>query len=205
MSYATVADLREYLPQAKAGADTDTILQGILDSVSALIDAEIGHSWNTAATDTQTVYGDGTAYLKLPTYVAGTVTTVTTLASYTVPTYVEEDGYLVAVDSDGRKRYLYRGSFYADYDYETFSSTYTWRRGVPYTVTADFGYADPPQLVMEVCRQVAAHIYRQRDAGFATVIGVEGAGAVEVAQAYSPLVRQMLSLLNDSPASVGVR
>lgn len=80
------------------------------------------------------VYGDGTEFLTLPAYDAGSITSVTTLRGYAVPNYIEQDGMLVTVDSAGRRFSVYSPAFYVDAVYEN-GWLRTWQRGVPYTVT----------------------------------------------------------------------
>jgi len=169
MAYATVADLRAYLPQIESGAAMDALLAAILDRATAIVDGEIGHAWSSATEAAQVVYGDGTPTLVLPAPVAGQVTSITAPPGAIVPTYARRGDLLIAVD--GR----------------------VWARGIPYTVTAPFGYGPPPADVVEATLEIAASIWREKDSGFATVLGVEGAGAIETRQAFSPRVRSILN------------
>lgn len=214
MSYATVAELREYLGQVKADAATDAILTGILDRMSALLDLELAKhdiTFGTATVATRTVYGDGTDYLKVPAFIAGTVTGVTTISGYTVPTYVEREGLLIATDSTGRLRSVYTAPWYHDRDSDVWTA-YGWVKGVPYTVTATYGYAAMPAAVTHVLREanleLAVRTWRAKDAGFSDVIGVEGAGEITIDRSYPLLVNKVLAALKDSYAvssgSVGV-
>lgn len=82
------------------------------------------------------VYGDGTAYLPLPAYVVGSITAVSAPTGYTVPSYIEADGYLVATDSTGVRRSAI-GSPWPVADETRVGSS--WRAGVPYSITALFG------------------------------------------------------------------
>lgn len=174
MAYANVTDLRRYLDQVPEGDIEDVLLGSILDRASALIDLELGHEWNTAAADTALVFGDGTNYLKVPQpYVADSVTLVTsTYSGVTIPDYIERDGYLVALTTDltlyPRSVAGIRGS----------GPPYgAWILGAPYTISATFGYSTVPPALTEACLEIAADLYRFRDAGSIKAAGTAGVGS----------------------------
>ncbi len=211
MPYASLAQLREYLPQLPASSTTDAVLTSILDRVSALLDLELakaGVVFETPAVGTRTVYGDGTSYLQPPVFVAGSVTGVTTLTGYAVPDYIQEDGYLIVVDEEGRKRTnLYPTPFYVHPDY----GGYRWQRGVPYTVAATFGAGAMPAIVStaltEACLELAVRTWRAKDAGFSDVVGVEGTGEITIDRSYPLLVKKIIETVNavhSPPRGIGV-
>lgn len=174
MAYASVAELREYLDQVPSGAPVDARLQSVLNRASAIIDREIGFSFGTAAATTRTVYGDGTDYLRPPAFVSGSVTAVTTLSGYTVPGYVEREGFLVVTYADtlgpyrGVTALVGRGAPVGG-----------WLFGVPYAVAATFGYSSTPPDIVEACLEIAVDLWRFKDAGSIKSVGVEGAGVVK--------------------------
>lgn len=195
--YASVADLREYLIQAKLDVPTTNTMQSILDRASAFVDGEIGHSWFTTAAGTCTIYGDGTSYLQLPIdYVAGSVTAVTTITGYTVPSYAEVDRMLIVLDSVGR--------VFTPANRWCYPLDQGWHRGIPYTVTATFGYGDVPLDLVQVVLEIAGAIWKEKDSGFATVIGTEGGGAVNVRQSLTPRAQAALEHHKTSTVRAGV-
>jgi hypothetical protein len=168
---------------------TDDLLQKVLDRASAIIDTIVGFSFGTAEEGVRTVYGDGTDYLALPAYVAGSISLVAGPSGLTLPTYAEIDGMLVATTADGttidRRPGGLLGGARAVYP--------TWRPGVPYQVTANWGYDGVPADIVECCLEIASRIWRGRGAGFSDVIGVEGGGAVGYEKALPALVKQILA------------
>ncbi len=212
MAYASLDELKAYLPQLAGSTNHDATLQSILDRVSSLLDLELasaGVVFGTPAVGTRTIYGDGTSYLQPPVFVAGSVTGVTTLAGYAVPDYIEEDGYLIVVDEEGRKRTsLYPTPFYVHPDY----GEYRWVKGMPYTVAATFGAGAMPAIVStaltEACLELTVRTWRAKDAGFSDVIGVEGDGTVAIDRSYPLVVKKVLDLIKGvhaaPPSGIGV-
>lgn len=171
--YATVAQLRRELNnQVPAGAEIDTDLERKLIAAETAINSDLGFSFATAAPGEQVVYGDGTIYLLPPAFVAGSVTMVEQESGLTVPDYIEQGNMLIVTDADGvivsERRYL-----------ESYGlSGLAWGQGVPYTVTANFGYSGIPADITEITLQLAARLWRARAAGFSDVVGVVGSSAV---------------------------
>lgn len=193
MSYATVEQLRTYLKQVPSSQASDELLQAVLDRATAIIDGELGMHFGTAAAGTFTVYGDGTGYLAPPAFVAGSVTLVSSPSGVPVPDYVERDGLLVVTDGSGLiQTDAHRGSPF-----------WGWASGVPYVVSATFGYATVPADIVEACLEIAVRIWRARDAGFSDVVGVEGSGAVGYNGALPNLVKRILDNYRES-GSAGV-
>jgi hypothetical protein len=184
-------------PSLTIANTADAKIQDILDRVTEIIDQELGYSFGTAATSTRVVYGDGTDYLLPPAFVAGSVTGVTAPSGYSVPSYVELDGILVVKDSSGvlapiTGRSTLSGSI----------PTGNWLPGVPYTVSANFGYGSVPKDIVEACLEVAVRIWKGRDAGFSDVVGVEGSGAVGYNGKFPALVKEILA--NRQQRSMGI-
>lgn len=170
MSYAELADFRLLMEQAPAGSTEDARIQLCLDAATALIDTELGHDWAAGVVGTEVVYGDGSAELEPPAFVAGSVTAVSAPSGYSVPTYAEVDGRLVVADASG---IIYRPPFYP---YPWGYYTQRWLPGVPYTVSATYGWGEAPDDIKQACLEIAIAMYRGRDAGYSDVVGTAGSG-----------------------------
>jgi hypothetical protein len=181
VAYATIEQLRAYLPQIKETVSRDDLLADVLDRATAIVDRETGLAFGTAAAGSRTAYGDGTAWLVPPHYTAGSLTAVTTISGWSVPAYTEQDGMLVARSSSGILGLNRAGDPFLG-----------WAAGVPYTVAATFGYADVPADITECTLELAVRIWRARDAGFSDVVGVQGGGAVGYNGALPALVKRIL-------------
>lgn len=207
MAYVSLDDLRgpdgalDQFTAADGIAQThkDILLQDCLDDAEAIINAELGFVLTAATEGDQVVYGDGTAYLSLPLYVPLSVDEVAAPTGYTVPDYIERDGMLVTTDAVG-----ILVSPYSYYQYGTYPPLYSpfatsggiWAAGVPYTVTADWGASAADLLVARrITLELAVQFFRFKDAGGSQVLGVEGAGAVVVKNAFSPVVQAAITNL----------
>jgi hypothetical protein len=168
MSYASTAEFRKLMDQVPAGATEDTLIQLCLDAATQIIDTEIGHTWAAGVVGTAVVYGDDTAVLIPPAFVPGSVTLVSAPAAYSVPSYVETSGRLVTVDSGG----VLQSPFYRN----GWRYPYSWQAGVPYTVSASYGWGAAPADIKQACLEIAVAIYRGRDAGYSDVVGTAGSG-----------------------------
>lgn len=175
MAYATVEQLRGYLTKVPAGEENDTLLGNVLDRATSIVDAVLGFSFDgyTSGTTRVVYVGYGTPYLVLPVHEAGSVTLVTTAAGNDLAGYWQElsDGTLYAAGASGALGYWWGGSVGL--------LPAAW--GYSYTVTANWGYGDPPDSIVEVTLELAVNIWRGRTKGlFSDVVGVEGQGAVTV-------------------------
>lgn len=197
MAYVDLDDLRGpdgYLDQFKTDDDTadeqhDELLSKVLTRAEAFVNAYIGtrSSLTAAASSTRTVYGNGLQTLLLPPHVDGSVTLVETLSGYTVPDYIEQDGALVLTDSTGVILSPYRYGLVYSY-----GSSLVWAPGVPYTVTADFGWSATDLAVLaEATLQTAVQFWRYKDTGGSETIGAEGA-ITTVRAGWTPLVKHAL-------------
>jgi hypothetical protein len=196
MPYASVAEFRANFPQVPAGAADDALIAEKLAAATAIIDQRVGFSFGAAAAAPKLIYGDGTGYLALPPYVAGSITAITAPDGYSVPGYAERDGLLVATDAAG-VAYQPGGTGISSY------ASSTWREGVPYTVAATFGYATVPADIKEACLEIAGRLWQGRNSGYSDVIGVEGANAVGYQKALPALVKAILDSYKER-SSLGV-
>lgn len=167
---------------------TDAALQRRLDAATQIIDNELdlpSGAFSGSAASTQTVYGDGTIYLAPARFVGGSVTLVETISGGEVPDYIEQDGMLIVTDADG---VIPPDPWRRDWGL----SGLAWREGIPYEVSATFGYASVPPDIKEACLEIAVRMWRAKDAGFSDVVGVEGSGAVGYNGALPNMVKRIL-------------
>jgi hypothetical protein len=197
MAYATDDDLIGYLNQFRDETTSNPDLETLHDCLlraNGFVNTYLGTTTDLSLADTatQTLYGDGGLYLTSTAPMA-TVTAVTAPSGYSVPDYIEQDGMLRITDSSGVVTYPAYPSLGAP------SWSYTsgggWVRGVPYSVTADFGYtADEIAVLTEATLQTAVQLWRYKDAGGSETIGAEGA-ITTVRAGWTPLVRQGLDAI----------
>lgn len=198
MAYVTLDNLRGpdgYLDQqftddsGLPNEEHDTALAAILLRAESFVNSylKVSTSLTLAATADRVIYGNGLQILPLPPFVAGSVTLVSTISDYTVPDYIEQDGALVLTDSTGVLLSPYR--YGLSYSY---GSATVWTPGVPYTITADFGWSASDLAVLaEATLQTAVQLWRYRDTGGSETIGAEGA-ITTVRAGWTPLVKQAL-------------
>ena len=165
MSYATVANLRVYLPQVGEGEDADALLGVALDRANAIVNEALGFSFaaygEAAARDVLCRYPR--SVWPVPAHKAGTVSAVALVYGRGT-----DDEYTVDVtgwleESDGA---LYLGV--------------GWSAGTYYRVTAQWGYGPAPDSIVEVELRIARTIVRNRDSSLGQgSIGVEGDGLVD--------------------------
>ena len=124
MAYATVQELREYLPQVEQGAEVDALLAKMLARATAIVSRALTFEFGDwPAPSARDVRAQGGRWLELPGYQPGSVATVLALwgrgtsheTTSAVTDYVAED--------DGR---LYRDG--------------GWTAGAWYRVVAAWGY-----------------------------------------------------------------
>ena len=163
-AYATIADLRQMLPQIPAGTAQDALLQTMLDRATDDVDLALGFSFGAYPTTAtaQDVNPVGGEYLEIPAHQQGTVTVAT--AVFARGTSFENTlpwvGYWSELD-DGRL-------------YSPLNWTAPW-----YRVTAKWGYGPAPVSIVQVTLEIAVNLWRGHDRGlFSDVVGVEGGGAV---------------------------
>jgi hypothetical protein len=181
MSYATVANLREYLPQIASGTAKDGELQRVLDRANAIVNDALGMSFaafGAAATERDLAMRLPGVYLRPPAYQAGSIVTVSAVyARGTSDEDTEEiDDWLA--EETVRPYRIYRH--------------YGWHERW-YRIEAIWGYGPAPTTVVEVELEAAVNIWRSRDAAsFGNAIGVEGMGGVSVNRALTWAQRDIL-------------
>lgn len=165
MSYATVAELRAYLPQIKTDSETDELLATVLERANAIVNDALGFEFAEYAV-TETVRDvecrHNRRWLELPAHQVGSVTTVESIsgrgtayeALSTETDWMEEP--------DGR---LFRFG--------------GWGMGAWYRIRALWGYGPAPATIVEVEIEIAVNIWRGRDASsWQSDTGADGQGAV---------------------------
>lgn len=199
-AYATIAMLREYLPQVKEAAASDSLLRRVLARARGIIDSELKFAFFDVDVDSGAVTAWGSAaariidpvptdhWVKLPSYKAGSVTSITYLddtgATQTLTDYVE--------DWNGGRFCLYRA---ADTSTTPPTTTQLWVNG-PYTVTAIWGFGPPPLEIEEMNLELAVNLWRAREKGsFAELSGPTG-GAIKAVGALSKEQKEVIANVN---------
>lgn len=136
----------------------------------------------------QTIYGQGSSYLKLPPYVPGSLnTTLTVPTNYTAPTFIEKDGYLIITDSNGLTPF-------GQWRYPPY--TVGWWEGVAITVSAIWGYEETPADVKLAVIELVINLVRETDPQTLKLTNLEGQAlrekmpprVAEIARRYRPKV-----------------
>lgn len=188
-------DIRDYMGQIPDNATTDALLEDIADRASAVVEVEsspmVFAPYPAAATQ-QIVFSDGTAFLEVPPYQAGTLTQIrygastgqiVAAADYTI------QGQLIRLVN----YYGYTG-FYPNYPYPGPG----WGRG-PYYVTAKWGYGPAPQQIIQVALEVATNIYQaQQSGGLRQTESVEGNIVVVQTTGLSKRQKDIIAKLKDT-------
>lgn len=121
----------------------------------------------------KTVQSNGTAYLRLPPFVEGSITGIIEVSPSSVETLLSE-----SADYDLRESYLIRKTSIGSFIFRSF-----YDRSVKYKITARFGFPDIPADVRQAVIEQALMLWRRKDLAFTELSGVSTA----VAQAaYSP-------------------
>ncbi len=183
MSYATVAQLRQYLPQVKADPPppalqpVNDLLQSILDRANSIVNEALGFEFAP--------YGEASGrdvecrhrqrWLEVPYHNAGTVATVAWLSGRGTASETTEAVADWLEEADGRL-YLDNG----------------WSPGW-YRIEAVWGYGPAPASIVEVELEVAVNIWRGRDAtAWSAEVGAEGVGAVSYNRALTWAQRSII-------------
>lgn len=172
--YASIAEFRgagvmSVTAQATENALPDAQVTTLLTRASRFFDLLCGVSPGYfeaagASATSRTFYGNGTQFLRLDRYVAGSLNaTLTFPDGYTSPEFIERDGYLVIKDSAGvLSPYPYRGCGYG------------WYAGVPITVSAKWGYESTPEDVKLAVIELAINLWRELDPANVKLVNLEG-------------------------------
>jgi len=167
--YCQLAELvTGYLPNVTAAAD-QAVLSSMITRASRAIDTRTRRPIDAfapaSATPTAAIFhGDNQAVLLLPEFVTGSV------ASVTAPT-----DYLPEGHREFRRREVSTGALRVGLHTATSDGILTprvvWTRGVPYTVTARWGFAATPAEITEACLQLVRHWWRQQQGEISGPIG----------------------------------
>lgn len=186
--YATVDQLAARVPTlfgktVDRRADEQTIAaETLLESISRAIDSRTlrepgAFSPSPEEATSRTVYGNSKSCLEIPAHIHGTVnSTVVTVASETAPAFREVRGLLCIADA--------RGVLQRDE---------VWREGVPYTITARWGYASIPADIREACLAWAAQRGRMNSGDMSGMVTqIQRDGATLLRDDVPPIVRDLL-------------
>jgi len=154
MAMVTVARLREYLEQVKAGAAIDTKLGNIIADAESIVVEALGFSffdtdttWATVAAEQKRVRSEKSKYLRLPAYLIGSIASIYLMDGTTITSSeIESDTY----EETEEHFYLYRPAGWA---------------GLRYAVTAKFGYGPVPGAIEQLILELSVNIHRQKDQG----------------------------------------
>lgn len=176
-------EMSGYLPQVTSEEDKAALAE-LITRVSRRIDAYVtdGQAENffaasPAGATEGTFYGDGCSYLWLPEFVPGSVSKLVGLRGVEIETFVEQPTGLQLADADG---VLTRGAVFGD--------------GVPYKVTARFGFAAIPADINEAALQLSVRTYRSKDEGFSGVIGAMRNDGAIIERAMPVAVKEILDV-----------
>lgn len=198
-------------PAVTVAPTTDGLLQACLDRATGMIDEVLQPIRFTgySAPEARLIPGFGGTALWLPPHESGSVSAVslggTAITDYT---YVGADG--------GPTAYLDRRSGWATtlpgrtWEWWLAQAPLGWphdrdawvfgRTGISgaYSVTARWGYGDPPASVEELCLELAVNIWRGRDRGmFTEVIGAEGGAMLRYTGALNKSQQAILQGVKD--------
>lgn len=153
--------------QATANAIPDDQVEMLIERASRFFDLLCGVApgYFEAAEITasnRTFYGNGTQFLRLDRYVPGSLNVSLSFPDgYTVPDFVERDGYLVLTDSSGVLGASHR-------------CLTGWYIGVPITVSAKWGVESTPEDVKLAVLELAINLWRELDPANIKLVNLEG-------------------------------
>jgi hypothetical protein len=170
MAYATAAEIREAGQQISATTFADSYLNAVIERCSRFFDNLCGVAVEFfepagVSASSMTVYGDGSPYLQLPPYVAGSLNTTLDLPDgYTAPDFVERDGFLVLTGSPSgtlltRSVVGLNGS--------------SWWDGLPIVVSARWGYEATPADVRLAVIEMVINVLRETDPANLNLLDLE--------------------------------
>jgi hypothetical protein len=175
--YVIADEVREAGTQVSSGAPvsaTENHLNDLIERASRYFDlvAGVAPGFFEAAGATataRTFYGDGTNYLRLDKYVEGSLNaTITVPDGYTVPTFIERNGYLVLTTEDA-------GAVISSLP--PFPSWWRdgrgWWAGLPIVVTAKWGYAQTPADVKMAVIEMVINLLRETDPASLNLLDLE--------------------------------
>jgi len=172
MSYVTIAEVRavaQGMTTSGVPAAPDSFVTDLIDRASRMFDHYCGvtegyFEANGGSSSARVFYGDGTNYLRLDAYVAGSLNpTITMPTGYTVPEFSEGNGYLIRASNGVRP--------------PGFLCTlgWPWPAGVPVTVTAKWGFSATPSDVKQAIVEWVINLWRETDPATTKLVGLDGA------------------------------
>lgn len=157
MPYCTVQEVRDVGVQITSTAEypswSDATLGQVIERASRIIDLECGvepeyfEPAGQNATN-KVLIGDGTSYLKLPPYVAGSLNlTLTYPDGYSPLQFTERGGYLVRTEGGILIAHQFGG----------------WYENVPITVSARWGYVATPADINHATIEFVINLVKEVD------------------------------------------
>lgn len=182
VSYCTSIEVRRRMFGGSGAGGTATTnalpvaeLEALIEQASRMFDLEChvpeGY-FNPSPipiAQSRTFYGDGTNYLRLDPYIAGSLDTSITLPEgYTAPTFTEQGGFLI-LNSEG---VLPPSRRWGEYGWEYQRDG--WWSGVPVTVSAIWGWRETPSDVKMAVIELVINLHRETDPQSLKLTGIEG-------------------------------
>lgn len=194
MAYCSPAEVREAGTQITENAPvaaTDSYLTKLIERASRWFDLAVGvqpefFEPSGATATARTFYGDGTNFLKLDAYVAGSLNpTIGVPDGYEAPTFIEREGYLVLTTSEGSLLH----------QWPPFPSWWRigsgWWAGLPIVITAKWGYVTTPADVKLAVIELTINLLRETDPAAIKLINTEG---LAIREKMPPRVRTIVEL-----------
>ena len=163
--YCEPEEVRELAQGMPSDVLDESTLEGLIERASRIFDDACGVApeyFESADTDAseRTFYGDGTNFLKIDPYVAGTLNTPLTYPDgYTDLEFIESNGYLVRKSDTGVLL--------------NHNSCAGWYESVPVTVSARWGTSDTPADVRHAIIELVINLWREIDPAQLKLVGVD--------------------------------
>ncbi|MDQ3651511.1 MAG: hypothetical protein M3458_14805 [Acidobacteriota bacterium] len=156
--YATLLEAKAVYLQSLDTPDEPAV-SALLTSASRAIDGVTKREENAFAASPalptpKVVYGSGETCLVIPEHVKNSITTITTVTGLTAPAFAEYHGRLCVVDSRG-----------------VFLRSDVWQDGVPYTITARWGFASIPADINQACLKLVDFWWKTKSGALSGTIG----------------------------------
>jgi hypothetical protein len=194
--YAKIEEVQAYGFQLK-DEDLGT-LQPIISRASRIFDRacelpDDHFAATTANAAARTFYGDGTNYLRLDPYHSTPAPAVTAPTGFTVPTFIEKrepgSNFFALIRTYGDDGFLFDGIINQSiWEGPLFASDLLlgrgavgWIQGLPFSVTAKWGWASVPDDVIEATIEITLAIFRGKDTAFQRVISLDTNAVVNAA------------------------
>ena len=171
MAYATVAQVKQYLPQI-TGSEHDVVLSAMIDRATRMVDDVLGFSfgaYGSTATERDVWSGNGGDYLLLPAYKTGSLASV----------------YLVTDRGGDDEDATEEIDDYKEDDRWRLWRAAKWPRRTWYRCKAIWGPGGVPDTIVEGTIEISENIWRGQHAGQIDRSGAEGGGSVAYARALT--------------------